>query len=121
MPEGMAPGGSEQKITPASVDGSYKVTLVLPRQTVKNIMTLCSDGQTLKGNLRNEELTVMGEIINGTLKGNGFTFTVKVGPGTLDFVGSADGKDVKGKVTIDAITSDFEGPRVTFEKNLCEP
>jgi|GEM_PF-4538422 len=119
---GSPPGQSgSTKIAQATVDGSYKVSLVLPRQTVKNIMTLCSSGETLKGNLRNEELTVMGEIITGTLKGNTFTFTVKVGPGTLDFAGSADGKNVKGKVTIDGTTSDFEGPNASFDKNLCEP
>lgn len=105
---------NEKLVTPVQkVDGTYAVDLVLPAWTVHNLLTLCSssDGKTVTGSLHDAAAPnkLMGDIGNGYLNNSGFLAHVQVGPGGLDFVGSADGKTITGRVAIDMKYSEFKG------------
>lgn len=106
---GGAPANSKDFKAAKLVDGNYDVTLVLPRMTVHNVMTLCSDGQVLKGSLHDSSGgTLMGNFA-GHVNDSGFLFDTMAGPGHPYFVGFADGETVSGHVTIDKMTSEFKG------------
>jgi len=93
-----------------SINGIYKVTLVLPKRTVTELLKLEDAGDNVKGYL---EVGGKDKVaFTGTLKSNNFVFRIQVGPGTVDFKGFADGKKVSGEVTVDNITSHFEGNNV---------
>lgn len=105
---------NEKLVTPVQkVDGTYAVDLVLPAWTVHNLLTLCSssDGKTVTGSLHDAAAPnkLMGDISNGFLNNSGFLAHVQVGPGGLDFAGSADGRKITGRVTIDMKYSEFKG------------
>lgn len=119
-PPGGGPGGAarqnanEKLVTPvAKVDGTYAVDLILPAWTVHNLLTLCSsaDGKTVTGSLHDAAAPykLMGDVVDGHLNNSGFVMHVQVGPGGLDFAGSADGKTITGRVTIDKLYSEFKG------------
>lgn len=93
------------------IDGSYDVTFVLERAVMHNIMTLCSgsDGKTLTGSLHSSADSSLITNFTGVFNDSGFLFTAKVGPGTPNVVGFADGKITTGKITIDQMVSDFVG------------
>ena len=72
----------------------------------------------LAGNLREQaDSKFLNNLSDSGLNNSGFVFHVQVGPGGLDFAGSADGKTITGRVTIDGKYSEFKGVRVnkTFD------
>jgi len=93
------------------IDGSYDVTFVLERAVMHNVMTLCtgSDGKTLTGSLHSPADSKLITNFTGAYNDSGFLFTAKVGPGTPNVAGFADGKITTGKITIDQMVSDFVG------------
>jgi hypothetical protein len=111
-----APTGGAQ----AKIDGSYKVVLKLPKATPTAILTFCSSGEPFTGAwVENEGEKFVGEMYNQKINGSELSFTIKAGPGIWDFVCSSDGKTIKGTVTGDGATSNFEGPRTKLEKEYC--
>jgi hypothetical protein len=114
-PAGAPSGGAKAKIA-----GSYKVVLKLPKATPTAILTFCNGGEPFKGAwVEDDGEKVVGEMYNQKINGNEYSFTVKAGPGIWDFVCSSDGKTLKGSVTGDGATSNFEGPLVTLKKEYC--
>jgi hypothetical protein len=125
-PAGNAPAGAgqvknvnEKLVTPIDkIDGTYAVDLVLPAWTVHNYLTLCSKDNKLTGSLREQgDSKFLNNLTDAALNNSGFVFHVQVGPGGLDFAGSADGKTITGRVTIDGRFSEFRGLRAnkTFD------
>jgi hypothetical protein len=125
-PAGNAPAGdgqmknaNERLVTPINkIDGTYAVDLVLPAWTVHNYLTLCSKDNKLTGSLREQgDSKFLNNLTDAALNNSGFVFHVQVGPGGLDFAGSADGKTITGRVTIDGRFSEFRGLRAnkTFD------
>jgi hypothetical protein len=111
-----APSGGAQ----AKIEGSYKVVLKLPKASPTAILTFCGSGVPFTGAwVEDEGEKFVGEMYNQKINGNEYTFTVKAGPGIWDFVCSSDGKTLKGTVTGDGATSDFEGPLTKLEKEYC--
>ena len=111
-----APSGVAQ----AKIEGSYKVVLKLPKASPTAILTFCSSGEPFTGAwVEDEGEKFVGEMYNQKINGNEYTFTVKAGPGIWDFVCSSDGKTLKGTVTGDGATSNFEGPPVNLKKEYC--
>jgi len=109
------PGGSKAKIT-----GSYKVVLKLPKASPTVILTFCNSGEPFSGAwVEDDGDKFVGEMYNKKITNNEYAFTVKAGPGIWDFVCSSDGKTLKGTVTGDGATSNFEGPSVNLKKEYC--
>lgn len=100
-----------------SLAGSYKITFVLPRATIENIITFIpterkdKDGYVLEGNLDTGGQGAI-EFSAGYYKGDYFAVNLSVGPGDLAFTGSVQGDGLSGVVLIDNCPDKLEGTRV---------
>lgn len=104
------------------LEGSYEAVLTFPKASPTVILTVCpgNDTEPFTGSWHEEK----GEKFVNTLtkqkiNGNELSFTGVAGPGVWDFVCTVDGKTMKGTVTGDGATSNFEGQRIKIEKDLC--
>ena len=116
-----APAPDPKLFKPAqSVDGTWEVTLVLPRAVIKNYIVLCSNGKTLRGALREVPSgNLIGASSDGAVSDAGFLFDAQAGPGHPYFAGSIVGDEMVGRVSIDKLTNDFRGKR-SDKKLSCE-
>ena len=113
-----APSGGAK----AKIEGSYEAVLKFPKASPTAILTFCpsGDGVPFTGNWReNGGEKLVNEMTKQKINGNQLSFTIQAGPGIWDFVCTIDGKTIKGTVTGDGATSNFEGPRIKLEKNYC--
>jgi hypothetical protein len=113
-----APSGGAQ----AKIEGSYQAVLKFPKASPTAILTFCpgGDGVPYTGNwTENGGEKLVNEMTKQKINGNELSFTIQAGPGIWEFVCTIDGKTIKGIVTGDGATSNFEGPRIKIEKNLC--
>jgi len=86
--------------------------------TVKNIVTLCTDGENLRGSLHDPKSFELIGNFTGHVNDSGFLFGAQAGPGHPYFVGFADGETISGRVTIDKTYSEFSG-KVSAKKFDC--
>jgi len=110
-------GGSQAK-----TEGSYEAVLKFPKASPTAILTFCpgSDGVPFTGAWHeNGGEKFVNEMTKQKINGNELSFTIQAGPGIWAFVCTIDGKTIKGTVTGDGATSNFEGPRKKYEKDLC--
>jgi hypothetical protein len=111
-----APGGAK-----ARIEGSYQVTLKLPKASPTVELTFCKGGEPFTGAwVEGGGQKLVGEMYNKKIEGNQYIFTVKAGPGIWDFVVTSDGQTLKGTVTGDGATSPFEGPKTKLDKEYCK-
>jgi hypothetical protein len=116
-PKGNAPVASQAKI-----EGSYQAVLKFPKASPTAILTFCpgSDGVPFTGAWHeNGGEKLVNKMTKQKISGNELSFTIQAGPGIWEFVCTIDGKTIKGTVTGDGATSNFEGPRIKLEKDLC--
>jgi len=105
----------------ARIEGSYKVTLKLPKASPTVEFAFCKGGEPFSGAwVEDGGQKLVGEMYNKKIDGNQFIFTVKAGPGIWDFAVTSDGQTLKGTVTGDGATSPFEGPKVKLDKEYCK-
>jgi hypothetical protein len=110
------PGGAA-----ARIEGSYQVTLVLPKAKPTVVLTFCKSGEPFAGAwVEDGGQKLVGEMYNKKVDGNQYIFTVKAGPGIWDFVVTSDGQALKGTVSGDGATSPFEGPKTKLDKEFCK-
>lgn len=113
-----APAGDAQD----KMEGSYQAVLKFPKASPTAILTFCpGDGSVpFKGAWHEDGgEKFVNEMTKQKVNGNELSFTIQAGPGIWEFVCTIDGKTIKGTVTGDGATSNFEGPRITVEKDLC--
>jgi len=106
----------------AKIEGSYQAVLKFPKASPTAILTFCpgSGGVPFTGAWHeNGGEKFVNEMTKQKINGNVLSFTIQAGPGIWDFVCTIDGKTIKGTVTGDGATSNFEGPRIKLEKDYC--
>jgi hypothetical protein len=122
--QAQGPGGappSQGGRAPAKIEGSYQVTLILPKAKPTVVLTFCKGGDPFAGAwVENGGQKLVGEMYNKKIDGNQYMFTVQAGPGIWDFVVTSDGQTLKGTVIGDGATSPFEGPRTKLDKEYCK-
>jgi len=105
----------------ARIEGSYKVTLKLPKAAPTVELTFCKGGEPFTGAwVEDGGQKLVGEMYNKKIDGNQYIFTVKAGPGIWDFAVTSDGQTLKGTVTGDGATSPFDGPKTKLDKEFCK-
>jgi hypothetical protein len=118
LAQAQAPGGAPGQ---GKIEGSYQVTLVLPKAKPTVQLTFCKGGEPFAGAwVEDMGEKLVGEMYNKKIEGGKYIFTVKAGPGIWDFAVSSDGQTLKGTVTGDGATSPFEGPKVKLTKEWCK-
>jgi len=106
----------------AKIEGSYQAVLKFPKASPTAILTFCPGGEGVPftGNwTENGGEKFVNEMTKQKINGNQLSFTIQAGPGIWEFVCTIDGKTIKGTVTGDGATSNFEGPRIKLEKDYC--
>ncbi|MBR1780718.1 MAG: hypothetical protein IJ751_04865 [Oscillospiraceae bacterium] len=93
--------------------GRFRVTLVLPRWTVENVLTLLPrEGGALEGSLDTLDGHPPTAFTDGRWNKDSFFIRLAVGPGALLLTGRVEGDQLTGTVVIDDTPDHLTGTRI---------
>jgi hypothetical protein len=101
------------KETSVTADGNWNLVVSTPMGERQATLSLSTEGSALKGSQMADGNSV--EIFDGTVDGNDVSWKVSITepmPMTLEFIGSVNGDEIGGIVTLGAFgSSSFTGTR----------
>lgn len=96
-----------------TLQGTYRITMVLPAWTVDNELTLLPrEGGVLEGSLNTLDGNPPISITGGRWNKNFFQIFLAVGPGRLELAGRIDGEQLSGVVIIENTPDSLSGTRI---------